>query len=63
MPAPDGPQFNAVKHLINVNRQTYNQPDTTDDEVKGLGGRVGAKIDSTLESNFGNLGIMWPYVD
>jgi hypothetical protein len=58
-----GPQFDAVKHLITVNRQTFNQPGPSDDEVRGLGDRVGDKIDSTLESNFGNLGIMWPYTD
>ena len=58
-----GPQFDAVKHLITVNRQTFNQSGPTDDEVQGLGGRVGVKIDSTLESNFGSLGIMWPYLD
>ena len=38
-------------------------PGPSDDEVQSLGGRVGDKIDSTLESNFGNLGIMWPYMD
>lgn len=57
------PQFNAVKHLITVNRQTFNHPEPTDDDVLSLGGRVGQKIDSTLESNFTNHGIMWPYLD
>lgn len=58
-----GPQFNAVKHLITVNRQTFGHPEPTDDEVRSLGDRVGKKIDSTLESNFTNHGIMWPYLD
>lgn len=66
MPTPDGPQWNAVKHLISVNRQTFNNKfgaDPTDEEVSNLGGRVGQKIDSTLSSNLTNLGSTWPYLE
>lgn len=60
-----------AKNLISENRSHFNHPAPTDEEMHGLTSsiptmrgkidRTNQKIDSTLESNFTNLGILWPY--